>query len=383
MVEETTSLNHESGGKNGGLMVTFNGGRHQTSDTVNMVLTRSPSGGLEPPPSSPGTGESSHQVTGSRGGFTRARSNTNGSDKSSTSSSSSVCSSTGSANNDYSCGLCSFKPNYLQDCANKKMFLAIFCLTSVLQGMFYTYFVSVLTTIEKLYQIQSKTTGLIMSATEMGQIGGVLFLTYYGGQGNRPKWIACGMIVFAFASLLSASPHYLFGGQSSYHHAGLTSQSAAAAETAVNSLEFNHHHHNLSDTWSNKAAINSNIGLLMMQAKLCHPSNLSSNPFNGTRSKAATNQQSIGLIGRRLSDPSSSSDSDSLIQSTNSRCSSPEQTQNHNRITKSVLGIFFASLLLIGLGSTATNTLGIPYIDDNVAPRESPLYFGKLFIDCN
>lgn len=29
------------------------------------------------------------------------------------------------------------------------------------------------------------------------------------------------------------------------------------------------------------------------------------------------------------------------------------------------------------MGQTAVYTLGIPYIDDNVASRESPLYFGK------
>ena len=108
------------------------------------------------------------------------------------------------------CGLFSFKPRWMQSLANKKVFLAVFCLTSVLQGMYYTYFVSVLTTIEKLYQIQSKTTGLIMSATEAGQIGGALLLTYYGGQGHRPKWIACGMLVFAFASIFCATPHFMY-----------------------------------------------------------------------------------------------------------------------------------------------------------------------------
>ena len=60
------------------------------------------------------------------------------------------------------CGLGSYcSPRWLQPLASKQMFLAIFCLACVLQGMFYTYFVSVLTTIEKLFQIQSKTTGII------------------------------------------------------------------------------------------------------------------------------------------------------------------------------------------------------------------------------
>lgn len=60
------------------------------------------------------------------------------------------------------------------------------------QGMYFTYFVSVITTIEKLFQIQSKITGLLMSATEVGQICTSLFLTYFAGRGHRPRWIACG-----------------------------------------------------------------------------------------------------------------------------------------------------------------------------------------------
>ncbi len=109
------------------------------------------------------------------------------------------------------CGLgrC-FSPSWLQPLASKQMFLAVFCLACVLQGMFFTYFVSVLTTIEKLFQIQSKTTGIIMSATEMGQIGGALMFTYFAGQGHRPKWIGWGMVLFGCSAALCSLPHFLF-----------------------------------------------------------------------------------------------------------------------------------------------------------------------------
>lgn len=49
----------------------------------------------------------------------------------------------------------------------------------------------------------------------------------------------------------------------------------------------------------------------------------------------------------------------------------------HSQITTVVLTIFFISLLGVGVGQTAVSTLGIPYIDDNVASRESPIYIGK------
>lgn len=51
------------------------------------------------------------------------------------------------------------------------------------------------------------------------------------------------------------------------------------------------------------------------------------------------------------------------------------EQQVQSKITTLVLAMFFTSLLGVGMGQTAVYTLGIPYIDDNVASRESPLYF--------
>lgn len=47
---------------------------------------------------------------------------------------------------------------------------------------------------------------------------------------------------------------------------------------------------------------------------------------------------------------------------------------SHSKITVIVLCIFFGSLLSSGIGQTAVSTLGIPYIDDNVASKQSPMY---------
>ncbi|UXI21249.1 putative 14-3-3 protein [Sarcoptes scabiei] len=214
---------------------------------------------------------------------------------------------------DISCGIFRWHPQFLQCLANKKCFLALFCLTSVLQGIYYTYFVSVLTTIEKLYQVQSRTTGIIMSSTEIGQISGALLLTYYGGQGHRPRWIAAGMLVFAFAALLCSTPHYLFG-------------TGTRASQSI------------------------------------------SNVFDAQQSFASTPPSSLCVMNSSINNHNddnlfcSEQKSDGFLQT--------------NRSTDYVLGIFFLSLLMIGLGTTTVNTLGIPYIDDNVAPKESPLYFG-------
>lgn len=238
--------------------------------------------------------------------------------------------------------------------------------------MYYTYFVSVLTTIEKLYQIQSKTTGIIMSATEIGQIGGALLLTYYGGQGHRPRWIACGMLVFAFASILCSTPHFFLGGEI------LLPASA-------------------------RAGAHENTTLIDLESKLCHRGEpdedggsrgpvfgrLASDPFAATK---ATD------VFFNDSDPRGSlvvweNETDSVFARwtekngpeanalrVRRKCEDTDETNQQSQITRTVLAVFFISLLFIGIGATTVNTLGIPYIDDNVATRESPLYFGKIML---
>lgn len=257
---------------------------------------------------------------------------------------------------DYSCGLFSLRPHWLQRFANKQSFLTIFCATSILQGMYYTYFVSVLTTIEKLYQIQSKTTGIIMSATEIGQIGGALLLTYYGGQGHRPRWIAAGMLVFALASVLCSTPHYLFGGNS------------PAASSYSSPLAFSPGHQNSSNSEP----------LRDFSTKLCSRFNASSLPPTAIaflQGKEHLERSPSG--GNYLADTLAlKSDDGETTTAAPSKCDDPDLPTTQSKVTQTVLTIFFTSLFLIGIGSTAVNTLGIPYIDDNVAPRESPLYFG-------
>ncbi|RZF32519.1 hypothetical protein LSTR_LSTR011298 [Laodelphax striatellus] len=217
------------------------------------------------------------------------------------------------------CGLGPCSPWWMQIFASKQAFLVIFCVTWVLQGMYYTYFVSVITTIEKLFRLQSKTTGMIMSATEIGQIGSSLLLTYYGGQGHRPRWIACGMVLFAVCCFACATPHFIYGQELLQANDALY---RAAPQPGINA------------TFD---------GSDMVQPNVCRAPEL---------------------------DLSSRSNSPELCED-----STRAREDAHSKITNVVLAIFFVSLLGVGMGQTAVYTLGIPFIDDNVASRESPLYF--------
>lgn len=119
-----------------------------------------------------------------------------------------------------------FQPRWRQKFASTKFFMVVFLLAYVLQGCYFTYFVSVITTIEKLFHIKSANIALLLNFSEIGQIFTSLLLTYYAGRGHRPRWIACGMFLFSIAAFGSVSPHFLFGSQL-YNNRGMPTNSLA------------------------------------------------------------------------------------------------------------------------------------------------------------
>lgn len=94
--------------------------------------------------------------------------------------------------------------------ASTNFFMVVFLVAYVLQGCYFTYFVSVITTIERLFHIKSASIALLLNFSEVGQICASLILTYFAGRGHRPRWIACGMFLFAIAAFGSVSPHFIY-----------------------------------------------------------------------------------------------------------------------------------------------------------------------------
>lgn len=149
----------------------------------------------------------------------------------------------------------SFQPRWAQRFASTNFFMVIFLLAYVLQGIptifltnflwtpcmlpgcYFTYFVSVITTIEKLFHIKSASIALLLNFSEIGQICTSLFLTYFAGRGHRPRWIACGMFLFSIAAFGSVSPHFMFG--SKLYNRGALAKSESLS-VGQNSFLLNH-----------------------------------------------------------------------------------------------------------------------------------------------
>lgn len=201
---------------------------------------------------------------------------------------------------------------------------------------------SVITTIEKLFHIKSASIALLLNFSEIGQICTSLFLTYFAGRGHRPRWIACGMFLFSIAAFGSVSPHFLFGSRLYSQGMGLKNDLSGTNQSSLMLTDFIGGYRNDSMTG------------------IC----LTEDAFRALNVSDASKYQLNCLVNLTINEISSSS----------LACNEKRKHETEADLKSVVLIILAVSLLGIGIGQTAIATLGIPYIDDNVKSKQSPLY---------
>lgn len=102
-------------------------------------------------------------------------------------------------NEDYSrdCGILSCRPSTIQQFARIKVFvLLLSILVTLQQALSSGYINSVITTIEKRFEIPSSLSGLVASSYEIGNVITVIFVSYLGSRRHIPVWIGIGMFTF-------------------------------------------------------------------------------------------------------------------------------------------------------------------------------------------
>ncbi|KAK3879849.1 hypothetical protein Pcinc_015613 [Petrolisthes cinctipes] len=112
---------------------------------------------------------------------------------------------------DTRCGIGSCSPGWLQWFATKEVYMLVYSLVGVTQGMFFTYSVSVISTIEKRFKLTSKETGLLLTGNDISQVLLAIFLSYYATFGHRPRWLGVGALLTAASCLTAALPHLIYG----------------------------------------------------------------------------------------------------------------------------------------------------------------------------
>lgn len=91
------------------------------------------------------------------------------------------------------CGILGCRPRSVQKFARIKIFvLLLSMLVTLQQALSSGYINSVITTIEKRFEIPSSYSGLIASSYEIGNVITVIFVSYLGSRRHIPVWIGIG-----------------------------------------------------------------------------------------------------------------------------------------------------------------------------------------------
>ncbi|XP_037079695.1 solute carrier organic anion transporter family member 5A1-like isoform X2 [Pollicipes pollicipes] len=219
------------------------------------------------------------------------------------------------------CGLLGCRPRGLQRLASIKVFVLLLSLLVTLQQALSSgYLNSVITTIEKRYEIPSSLTGVIASFYEIGNMLTVIFVSYLGSRRHVPVWIGRGIMVMGLGSLLFSVPHFLTNSYS-------LSVEANASSAPENVCRDSNNYRQLQE-----------LGLDLSR-------DLASPPLSPHNN----------LHGRR----------DNCIEGTVSNL-------------LPVL-IFMLAQLLLGSGGSPLFTLGTTYIDDHVPRESSSFYIGCMY----
>ncbi|KAK7884707.1 hypothetical protein WMY93_027830 [Mugilogobius chulae] len=107
------------------------------------------------------------------------------------------------------CGWGSLRPKALQVFNTPGWFLFFLSVAGFLQGLVINGFVNtVVTTLERRFDLSSSQTGLIISSYDIASCVGLPFVSYFGGNGHKPRWLGCGFIIMGLGSFIFALPHF-------------------------------------------------------------------------------------------------------------------------------------------------------------------------------
>ncbi|KAJ7332126.1 hypothetical protein JRQ81_014306 [Phrynocephalus forsythii] len=107
------------------------------------------------------------------------------------------------------CGWGGFTPHCLQFFNTPRGVLFFLCVASFLQGMTVNGFINtVITSIERRFDLRSYESGLIASSYDIAACACLTFVSYFGGNGHKPRWLGWGVLIMGIGSIVFALPQF-------------------------------------------------------------------------------------------------------------------------------------------------------------------------------
>ncbi|BES92605.1 Organic anion [Nesidiocoris tenuis] len=214
------------------------------------------------------------------------------------------------------CGILACRPFLIQGCANIKVFVLLLSfLVTLQQALSSGYINSVITTIEKRFEIPSSLSGLVASSYEIGNVITVIFVSYLGSRRHIPVWIGIGAVIMGIGSLIFMIPHFV-------------------AEPHM-----------------------SNVAVNTSQDNICKTVSVQPQDMGLGRLSSGLSAPSLGVGPNQLRE--------NCIQGTPS--------------TAGPVMLFLLAQLLLGCGGSPLFTLGTTYIDDHVKSENASMYIGCMY----
>ncbi|XP_068242675.1 solute carrier organic anion transporter family member 74D-like [Palaemon carinicauda] len=109
------------------------------------------------------------------------------------------------------CGLGFFRPRWLKIFARKEVLVFVFSLANVVQGMYFSYTVAVISTLEKRFKLNSLQIGIVLAGNDISAVLFAPFLGYYLNSRHRPRWLGLGILMTSVSCFMTAFPHFIYG----------------------------------------------------------------------------------------------------------------------------------------------------------------------------
>ncbi|XP_070534291.1 solute carrier organic anion transporter family member 2A1-like isoform X2 [Ptychodera flava] len=105
---------------------------------------------------------------------------------------------------DYTCGIGSWRPRWLQAFANVKVAFVVIMLTTVITTLNFASFSTAVVSWERQFALSSTVLGACFTFLDLSSLIALPLMTYFGGQAtsHRPRWIGFGILLSIFGLLI-------------------------------------------------------------------------------------------------------------------------------------------------------------------------------------